>query len=97
MEEPLRPYCTVLEQVRAKPINENEAVFVFKFQGERKEFVLVKNTEIDSRVKFAYQAIDSTGFKNSLAIIFGEWDRPMVFLCFLLSLPFSFRFPLFLF
>ena len=79
---PLRQFCTVLEHVRAKPINEEEAVFSFGFKGQTKHFLLVKNTDIDPRVKRAYHGIDTTGFKNSLAVVFGGWERPMVFFFF---------------
>ena len=76
---PLRQFCTVLEHVRAKPINEEEAVFSFGFKGQTRHFLLVKNTDIDPRVKRAYHGIDTSGFKNSLAVVFGGWERPMVF------------------
>ena len=65
--------------MRAKPINEEEAVFSFGFKGQTRHFLLVKNTDMDPQVKRAYHGIDTTGFKNSLAVVFGGWERPMVF------------------
>ena len=95
--DPLREFCTVLEGVRAKTISEKEAVFSFGFRGETKEFLLVKNEEIDPRARRAYRGIDSTGFQTTLGIVFGGWERPQVFFFFFFFIILFFSFFLFFF
>ena len=87
MEEPLRHFSTVLKNVRGKPINDKEALFEFELNEKKTEFLLKKDTEIDPRAKHMYYGTDFSGFKNTLAIVFGGWEKPMVF----------FYFPYFLF
>ena len=81
-----REKIVVLEKVMAKEINEKEALFSFVFKGERMEYVLQKNEDLDM---IAYKGRDSSGYKTRLNIVYGGWERPMVFFP-PFSLPYSF-------
>ena len=72
----LKSYSVILDDVRAKPISDSEGLFSFGFSGKRVEFVLTRK-EIGN-FEWFYQAVDSTGYKNWLVVVYGGWETPMV-------------------